>query len=64
MRLLARFPEAGRPVEELPPGFRQRTISFGNSGYIVLYRYDGDLVALLAVRHAREAGYLEANEEP
>lgn len=51
-------------MEELPLGFRQRTISFGNSGYIVLYRYDGDLVVLLAVRHAREAGYLEANEEP
>jgi ParE toxin of type II toxin-antitoxin system, parDE len=32
-------------------------VPFGNSGYVVLYRYDGSHVVILAVRHAREAGY-------
>lgn len=54
---LARHPEIGRPVEELPPEFREWLVPFGESGYVVLYRADGALVAILAVRHAREAGY-------
>ena len=57
VRLSARYPEIGRPVEDMPPEFRERIIPFGDSGYVVLYRYDGELIALLAVRHAREAGY-------
>jgi hypothetical protein len=32
-------------------------VDFGDSGYAALYRVDGDLVAILAVRHQREAGY-------
>ena len=57
VRLLVRYPEIGRPVEEMPPEFRERVIPFGDGGYVVLYRYDGELIALLAIRHAREAGY-------
>ena len=53
---LATHPEIGRPVEELPIEFRERFISFGASGYLVRYRYDGKNVAILAVRHGREAG--------
>lgn len=37
--------------------FRERIIPFGSSGYLVLYRYDGQIVAILAVRHGREAGW-------
>ena len=50
-------PEIGRPVEDMPADFREWLIPFGDAGYLVLYRYDGRLIALLAVRHGREAGY-------
>ena len=56
VRLLAAHPEAGRPADDMPEGFRQWPISFGRSGYVVLYRYDKDVV-LLAVRHGREQGF-------
>jgi plasmid stabilization system protein ParE len=51
-------PEIGRPVDEMPPEFREWFVRFGDSGYVVRYRYDGELVAILAVRHGKEAGYL------
>ena len=57
VRSLRAHPEVGRPVDEMPPEFRERFVRFGNGGYVVLYRYDGGQVAILAVRHAREAGY-------
>jgi plasmid stabilization system protein ParE len=57
VKLLARFPEMGRPVEELPPEFREWVIEFGSGAYVALYRYDGRGVIILAVRHGREAGY-------
>jgi plasmid stabilization system protein ParE len=57
VKALATHPEIGRPVDEMPPEFREWLIPFGAGGYLVLYRYDGALVAILAVRHGREAGY-------
>jgi plasmid stabilization system protein ParE len=54
---LAAHPEIGRPVDEMPTVFREWPIQFGDSGYVALYRYDGEIVAVLAIRHAREAGY-------
>ena len=57
VKLLSRHPEMGRPVEELLPEFREWIIEFGSSAYIALYHYDGKQVVILAVRHAREAGY-------
>jgi plasmid stabilization system protein ParE len=57
VKLLAAHPEIGRPVEEMPSEFREWFVRFGDSGYVALYRYDGDLVAILAVRHGKEAGY-------
>jgi len=55
--VLRRHPEAGRPVDTLAPEFREWLIEFGSGGYVVLYRWDGDEVAVLAVRHGREAGF-------
>jgi plasmid stabilization system protein ParE len=55
--VLGSSPEIGRPAAEMPPGFRERVIQFGEGGYVALYRYDGEIVAILAVRHGREAGY-------
>ena len=57
VKLLGKFPEMGRPVEELPEEFREWIIEFGSGAYVALYRYDGKEVVILAVRHGREAGY-------
>jgi plasmid stabilization system protein ParE len=54
---LAHQSRIGRPVEEMDPEFREWLIDFGNSGYVRLYRLDGDRVSILAVRHQRETGY-------
>ena len=58
VKVLQRFPEIGRPVEDMPGDFREWIIRFGSSGYVVLYRPDNDAIVLLAIRHGREAGYL------
>lgn len=57
VRILGHQPQIGRPVEDLAPEFREWLIDFGNSGYVALYRFDEITVAILAVRHQREAGY-------
>ncbi|HEY6721452.1 MAG TPA: type II toxin-antitoxin system RelE/ParE family toxin [Burkholderiales bacterium] len=56
--ILERHPLMGRPVEA---DLRELVISRGKSGYVALYRYDGqrERVLLLAFRHQREAGYAE-----
>jgi plasmid stabilization system protein ParE len=56
VKILASHPEIGRPVDELPPEFREWVIEFGQGAYVVLYRFHGKEV-LLAIRHGREAGY-------
>jgi plasmid stabilization system protein ParE len=57
VKALTEHPEIGRPIEEMPSEFREWLIPFGDSSYVVLYRYDGKLVAILAIRHGKEAGY-------
>ena len=57
VKILADQPEIGRPVEEMEPEYREWLIDFGDSGYIALYRYDGHVAVILAVRHQKEAGY-------
>jgi plasmid stabilization system protein ParE len=57
IKVLGKHPEIGRPVEEMPPEFREWVIEFGRGAYVALYHYDGKQVVILAVRHAREAGY-------
>ncbi len=54
--VLEEHPLIGRRAEA---ALRELVISRGKSGYIALYRYDGerDRVLVLAVRHQREAGY-------
>lgn len=41
------------------PELRELVITFGQSGYVALYRHDpvGDIVYILAFRHQKEAGY-------
>uniref|UniRef100_UPI003AF73D8B type II toxin-antitoxin system RelE/ParE family toxin n=1 Tax=Thiolapillus sp. TaxID=2017437 RepID=UPI003AF73D8B len=59
VKILAHQPEAGRPVEDMEPVFREWLIDFRSSGYIALYRFDGETATILAVRHQKEAGYKE-----
>ena len=57
VKILAHQPEIGRPVDDMDPMFREWLINFGTSGYIALYRFDGETATILAVRHQKEAGY-------
>ena len=55
--ILRKFPEAGRPADDLDPEHRELLIPFGGSGYFLIYEILGDVVHILAVRHQKEAGY-------
>lgn len=58
--LLETAPETGRPFPEMPT-LRALVITFGDSGYLALYRHEpsDDVVYVLAFRHGgqKEAGY-------
>ena len=54
---LGAHPGIGHPIEDMPPEFRDWFIPFGQSGYVVRYHFDGNLVAILAVRRGKAAGY-------
>ena len=58
LELLADHPLLGREAEERR---RELILSRGRYGYIAKYRWlpAEDVVLILAVRHQREAGYLE-----
>lgn len=57
MQVLGRQPQIGRPVEDMPEDYREWPIDFGDSGYVARYRFDGEAVTILAVRHPKEVGY-------
>lgn len=57
VKIIASQPEVGRPAEGMEPEYREWLIDFGDSGYIVLYRYDRQTAMVVAVRHQKEAGY-------
>ena len=57
IQIVAAHPGVGRPADKMDPAFRERLIPFGDSGYAVLYRVDGDRATVLAVRHQREDDY-------
>ena len=57
VKALGKHPQMGRPVEEMPPEFREWVIEFGRGAYIALYHFDQREIIILAVRHGREAGY-------
>ena len=57
--LLQEFPHAGRPADDLEPEHRELLIPFGASGYAVVYEVRGNRVVILALKHQREAGYLD-----
>ena len=57
VRVLGQQPGIGRPIDEMPDGFREWIIDFGDSGYVARYRLDSDVVTILAMRHQKEVGY-------
>jgi plasmid stabilization system protein ParE len=58
---LQRHPLLGRPVEA---ELRELVISHGRTGCLALYRFlkAEDVVLVLALRHQREAGYVDVDE--
>jgi plasmid stabilization system protein ParE len=58
LALLETTPQMGRPFD-IDADLRELSISFGDSGYVALYRFDpsADAVYVLAFRHQREAEY-------
>jgi plasmid stabilization system protein ParE len=57
VRIIAQHPEIGRPAEGMDLEYREWVINFGDSGYIALYRYEGETALIVAVRHQKEVGY-------
>lgn len=57
LQVLGIQPQIGRPVEDMPDQYREWMIDFGDSGYVARYRFDGEAVTVLAVRHQKEVGY-------
>jgi plasmid stabilization system protein ParE len=57
VKVLAKQPGIGRPAQDMEPEFREWLIDFGDSGFVVMYRFDGRTGVLLALRQQREAGY-------
>lgn len=57
VKVIALQPGIGRPAQDMEPEYREWMIDFGNSGYVALYRYDGETAVILAVRHQRELDY-------
>ena len=57
VRPLARDPEIGRLIEDMPPDYREWIVEFGRSAYVVRYQLVGNQVIVMAIRHGREDGY-------
>jgi len=57
VQVLEHHPQIGRAVEDMPVNYREWLIDFGDNGYVARYRFDGDTVTILAVRHQKEIGY-------
>jgi plasmid stabilization system protein ParE len=57
VKILAKHPQLGRLIDDLPSEFRELVITFGQGAYIARYRFNLDSIVILALRNAREAGY-------
>jgi plasmid stabilization system protein ParE len=57
VKILADHPHVGRVIEDMDETFRDWPVDFGDSGYVVRYRFDNERVTILAVRHQKEVGF-------
>ena len=55
--MLGLQPQMGRLVEEMPEQYPVWLVDFGGSGNVARYRFDGQRVVILALRHLKEVGY-------
>lgn len=56
--MLRLFPFSCRKIDENNPFLRELIVSFGASGYVLLFEIESvDQVTLLTVRHQREEDY-------
>ncbi|GLQ90333.1 type II toxin-antitoxin system RelE/ParE family toxin [Dyella flagellata] len=56
--VLESFPFTCRKADPDDPFLRELLISFGNSGYVALFKIDGDhTITIVAIRHQREDDY-------
>jgi plasmid stabilization system protein ParE len=58
IQILKQHPQIGRPSDDMEPGYRELVIDFGQYGYVALYRFEGEKVVVVALRHQLEAGYI------
>lgn len=57
VQILALQPGIGRPAQDMEPEYREWLIDFGQSGYVALYRFEGQAAVIVAVRHQKELYY-------
>ena len=57
VKVLGHQPQIGRPVTDMAVQYREWPIDFGDSGYVARYRFDGETITILAVRHQKEGGF-------
>lgn len=57
IQILGLQPQIGRLIEDMPDAYREWMIDFGDSGYVARYYFDGERIAILAVRHQKEVGF-------
>ena len=57
VQILALQPGIGRPAQDMEPEYREWLIDFGQSGYVALYRFEGQAAVIVAVRHQKELDY-------
>jgi plasmid stabilization system protein ParE len=55
VQLLNVHPQIGKPADI--PEFRDLIITFGSSSYILRYRIEGNAIIIVALKHAKEAGF-------
>lgn len=55
--LLESFPNAGRPAYDLEPEHRELLIPFGETGYVILYQIENNVIYILGIKHQKEINY-------
>jgi len=51
-------PYAGKPIEHMEAQFRAYSVPFGKRGYVVLYKYEGDDIFIVSVKHYLELEFI------
>lgn len=54
LQALEQHPELGHQIEDRPEEYHELVIPFGKDGYIAAYRYSGESLVIMGLRHQRE----------